>query len=137
MVMVDRGATTVWEEWEGVDAEGRPHASLNHYSKGAVIGFLHRHTAGIEAVEPAYRRFRIRPRPGGGLTWAAAHHDGPHGRIESRWEVLDLDGPGGDGGHQVTVTVPPGATCELVLPDGTVEDLGVGTHTRRSGPASP
>jgi hypothetical protein len=51
--------------------------------------------------------------------------------------VLDLDGPGGDGGHQVTVTVPPGATCELVLPDGTVEDLGVGTHTRRSGPASP
>jgi alpha-L-rhamnosidase len=38
----DRGATTVWEEWEGVDGHGVPHASLNHYSKGAVAAFLHR-----------------------------------------------------------------------------------------------
>ncbi len=136
MVMVDRGATTVWEEWEGVDAKGRPHASLNHYSKGAVIGFLHRCTAGIELVEPGYRRFRVRPRPGGGLSWAAAHHDSPHGRIESRWEALDGD-PAGGSGYEVTVTVPPGTRCELVLPDGSVEELGVGTHSRRSGPVPP
>src|SRR4029079_12550913 len=58
LVMVDRGARTIWEEWGGVDAEGVPHASLNHYSKGAVITFLHQYVAGLQLVQPGYRRFR-------------------------------------------------------------------------------
>ena len=64
LVMVDRGATTVWEEWGGVDADGAPHASLNHYSKGAVITFLHQYVAGLQLLEPGYRRFRVRPAAG-------------------------------------------------------------------------
>ena len=39
--MVVRGATTVWEDWDGIGDDGTPKASLNHYSKGAVIAFLH------------------------------------------------------------------------------------------------
>ena len=35
--MIDRGATTVWERWDGIDEDGVPHESLNHYSKGAVV----------------------------------------------------------------------------------------------------
>ena len=61
LVMVDRGATTVWEEWGGVDADGVPHASLNHYSKGAVITFLHQYVAGLQILDPGYRRFRVAP----------------------------------------------------------------------------
>ncbi|WP_254402183.1 hypothetical protein [Streptomyces sp. AC555_RSS877] len=30
--MIDRGATTVWEHWGGVSADGKATASLNHYS---------------------------------------------------------------------------------------------------------
>lgn len=87
--MIDRGATTMWERWNGVSADGVPRDSLNHYSKGAVIAFLHRYAAGIELLdrEPAYRRFCIRPRPGGGLTSASAAHESPYGRIESGWEI--------------------------------------------------
>src|SRR5690606_6257203 len=85
LVMVDRGATTVWEEWGGVDADGNPHASLNHYSKGAVISFLHRYVAGLRPVEPGYRRFLVQPCPGGGITSARTHHDSPHGRIAVAW----------------------------------------------------
>ena len=79
LTMVDRRATTVWEEWEGIDAAGVAHASLNHYSKGAVISFLHEYVAGIrlDADEVAYRRFRIEPLPGGGITWAEGVHDSP------------------------------------------------------------
>ena len=66
--MIAKGATTVWERWEGIDDDGVPHESLNHYSKGAVISFLHGYTAGIRmGGEPAYRTFRIQPVPGGGL----------------------------------------------------------------------
>jgi alpha-L-rhamnosidase len=123
--MVERGATTVWELWEGVDAGGVAHESLNHYSKGAVISFLHRYVAGIELLDdhPAYRRFRVRPRPGGGLTWAEAVHDSPYGRIESSWRVI---GPQ----LALTVTVPPGTAAEVVLPDGSRRDqaTGIGTY---------
>jgi alpha-L-rhamnosidase len=52
--MIDRGATTVWENWEGLDGDGK--GSLNHYSKGAVVSFLHTHTVGLQPLEPAYRR---------------------------------------------------------------------------------
>lgn len=126
MVMVDRGATTVWEEWEGVDADGRAHASLNHYSKGAVVSFLHRYTAGIRPTAPGYRTFEVRPRPGGGIRWASAHHDGPYGRIGVSWtwegDVFDIE-----------VEVPPGSSCSLVLPDGSRELLRPGRHDRRLG----
>jgi alpha-L-rhamnosidase len=122
LAMVDRGATTVWERWDGVDDEGRPHDSLNHYSKGAVVSFLHRYVAGLQRLEPTWRRFRVAPRPGGGITWASAEHVTPHGPAGVAWR---RDGEG----LTVTVTVPPGCTAELVLPDGSTRELGPGTVT--------
>jgi alpha-L-rhamnosidase len=120
--MIDRGATTVWESWEGVDSAGRPQDSLNHYSKGAVIDFLHRYTAGIRlAGEPAYRSFVIEPVPGGGLTAASAAHESPYGRIESSWELA------GDGRLHLTVRVPPGTTATVRV-NGTETAAGPGRH---------
>ncbi len=75
--MTEHGATTIWEDWDGVRPDGTASHSLNHYSKGAVIGFLHRYVAGLQIVEPGYRRFRVAPRPGGGITSARTHHDSP------------------------------------------------------------
>ena len=111
LAMVERQATTVWELWEGVDEYGQAHESLNHYSKGTVVSFLHRHVAGIQLIEgsPAYRRFRVVPSPGGGLAWAQAVHDSPYGRIESSWR---LDGDRFD----LTVTVPSGTEADVILP---------------------
>jgi alpha-L-rhamnosidase len=117
----------VWEHWNGVDADGVPHESLNHYSKGAVVSFLHRYTAGIEPLEPAYRRFRVRPRPGGGLTRAEAAHESPYGRIGSSWQLA------GDR-FSLTVVVPAGTEAEVVLPDGTTTTAGPGRHEFTSTP---
>jgi alpha-L-rhamnosidase len=131
LAMVERGATTIWEEWEGVDADGVAHASLNHYSKGAVISFLHRYVAGIQPIdgELAYRRFRVAPTPGGGLTSAEATFDSPHGRIESSWEI--------DGGtFRLSVAVPSGTTADVVLPDGTEAHLDPGAHVLTSSVAT-
>jgi alpha-L-rhamnosidase len=129
LYMVDAGATTMWERWDGVDADGVPFESLNHYSKGAVITFLHRYVAGIRLPDgvPGYRRFRIEPQPGGGITWAQARHDSPYGRIESAWR---LDG----GTFELALTVPPGTTAEVGLPDGSQRTVAPGRHTLR-GPA--
>jgi alpha-L-rhamnosidase len=121
LTMIDRGATTIWEQWDGIDAGGVPHASLNHYSKGAVISFLHTRVAGIQLPGdgPGYRRFAIRPRPGGGINWAEAVHDSPYGRIESSWRV--------EGGRfQLHAVVPSGTIARVELPDGRFMDVGPG-----------
>ncbi|MBI4944358.1 MAG: family 78 glycoside hydrolase catalytic domain [Actinobacteria bacterium] len=119
--MLDRGATTVWEHWDGVDADGVPHDSLNHYSKGAVVSFLHGYVAGLRRSGPTWRRITVRPVPGGGVTWAATEHVTPHGPAAVSWR----DGPS----FEVTVTVPPGCVADVVLPDGTTHEAGPGTTT--------
>jgi alpha-L-rhamnosidase len=127
LAMVDRGATTVWEDWEGISSDGSVHDSLNHYSKGAVISFLHRYVAGIQPLdaEPAYRRFRVEPRPGGGLGWADAVFDSPYGRIESSWRR---------GGNQLrlTITVPAGTSAQVKLPSAPPVEQVPGTRSYRS-----
>ena len=121
LTMVDRGATTVWEEWEGVDGHGVPHASLNHYSKGAVASFLHRYVAGLRPAGPGYRAFEVRPRPGGGISSAMARHISPFGPIEMSWRLddrsMDLD-----------LLVPPGTTATVALPGEAPRNAGPGRH---------
>lgn len=111
--MIDKGATTVWEDWEGIDDEGIAHESLNHYSKGAVIRFLHTHTLGLrqEPESVAWESFVIAPVPGGGVTWARGHLDGPQGLIRVEWRI--------DGDELVVVAdIPAGARARVVFPDG-------------------
>jgi alpha-L-rhamnosidase len=118
--MVDRGATTMWEEWEGVDSRGVPHGSLNHYSKGAVAAFLHRYVAGLRPAEPGYRTFEVRPRPGGGITAATTRHVSPYGPIEVSWRL--------SGSVELDLLVPPGTRATVVLPGAEPRGVGPGRH---------
>ena len=129
LTMVDRGATTVWEEWEGVDGHGVPHASLNHYSKGAVAAFLHRYVAGLRPVSPGYRTFDVRPRPGGGITSATARHISPFGPIEVSWRLAG-------GSMELDLLVPPGTTATVTLPGQPPLPAAPGRH-RWTAPAPP
>ena len=127
LAMLDAGATTIWEGWDSVREDGTVTSSLNHFSMGAVISFLHRYVGGLQPSAPGYRHFTVEPRPGGGLTWARTHHDCPHGRIEVDWQVVD-------GRGAVTVSVPEGTTASLVL-ESDEEQLQPGIHTRTWSPA--
>jgi alpha-L-rhamnosidase len=121
LAMIDRGATTVWEDWHG-------RTSLNHYSKGAVITFLHRYVAGLSPLEPGYRRSRVAPRPGGGLTSAATYQESPHGRIEVSWSLQD-------GTVEVDIVVPPGTEAVVDLPGRPEEVVSTGSYRRAFVPA--
>ena len=122
MAMLDRGATTIWESWGGIDDDGNPHESLNHYSKGGVIRFLHEYVAGIRSDEPGYRRVTIAPRPGHDLTFARAHIDTRQGRVSSDWRMER------DGRFHLSVAIPAGCSARVILPSGTHHDVGPGIH---------
>jgi alpha-L-rhamnosidase len=89
---VRHGATTIWERWNGWTEEDgffNPQMnSFNHYSLGSVGEWLYRCVAGIE-LDPgvnAFKRFLIRPYPGGELRHAQAVYQSIQGTIASRWE---------------------------------------------------
>lgn len=119
--MLDRGATTIWEDWEGIDEHGDAHESLNHYSKGAAIRFLHTHTLGLRQEEDsiAWEQVIIAPLPGGGVTWARGTHEGPQGSIAVHWR---LDGER----MHLSADIPSGTTARVVMPDGTEHRIGAG-----------
>lgn len=118
---VTRGATTIWETWEGIKEDGTPWLSLNHYSPGAVVDFLHCKVAGIAPAEPGYRRIAFHPMPGGGLTSAKATYESVHGLIVSDWEIAD-------GRMHMAMTIPANTHAIVTLPGAVlaqVEESGI------------
>ena len=88
---INKGATTIWEDWEGISEEGVPTASQNHYSKGAVASWFFEYICGIQLDPevPAYKHFYLRPEPGGGLRSAKAVYRSIYGEIFSAWQIED------------------------------------------------
>jgi len=126
-------ATTVWERWDSMLPDGTVNpgemTSFNHYALGAIAQWLHTTVAGLTMAAPGYRRILFRPRPGGGLTWAAAEHESPYGRVAIRWDLRDSN-------LQVTTTVPTGTEAGIEWPDGSMTPLRAGVVTTRwFGPA--
>ncbi|AQZ63985.1 alpha-L-rhamnosidase [[Actinomadura] parvosata subsp. kistnae] len=126
--MLDRGATTIWEDWDGVADDGTATASLNHYSKGAVVRFLHTHTLGLRQApgSVAWESFVVAPVPDAAVTWAEGTFDGPQGRIAVAWRVAD-------GRLTIAADVPGGSRADIRFPDGTTFSAGPG-HFSRSRP---
>ncbi len=106
LFMPKNGATTIWESWEGTQAQGGI-ASLNHYSKGAVCEWLFKTMCGIRV--DGENHFVITPRPGGSFTYAKAVYHSIYGKVESKWERRD-------GKTVYTVIIPANCTAEIRLP---------------------
>lgn len=119
---VNRGATTIWERWDSLREDGSiEESSLNHYAYGAVGDFFYRRISGLEAIEAGYRRFAVKPAPGGGLTWAECEHKCPYGLIKTRWEKTE-------GKTRLSVSVPVGCECEVRMPNGEQHTIGSGDY---------
>ena len=89
---VTKGATTIWEHWDGQMENGdfwsSDMNSFNHYAYGAVADWVYTVAAGIQTVEekPGYAAVRIAPQPDKRLDWLEASVETRHGLVRSRWE---------------------------------------------------
>ena len=110
---VNRGATTIWEDWEGT-------VSHNHDSPGGVWQWLFETVAGIRV--DGENHFIIAPRPGGTLTEAEASYHSIYGKVESSWK-------GEEDGIAFCITIPPNTSAEIILPDGTRQKVEKGVYS--------
>ena len=83
---VEKGATTIWETWDGIREDGTVHDSLNHYSYGAVSGWL---LSGVLGIRYDFDRVLIKPVPDKRLKYAKGYYDSPKGRIVSEWKYIE------------------------------------------------
>src|SRR5690606_23071520 len=107
---VKKGATTIWENWNGVTPEGELTGSLNHYSYGAVCDFLFSGVAGIQPVweKPGYKHFVLKPVVGGTLTQASAQLESVYGTIRSSWKKNEQS-------VQYEFVIPANTTATIIL----------------------
>ncbi|MCR5145193.1 MAG: glycoside hydrolase family 78 protein [Lachnospiraceae bacterium] len=113
------GATTIWESWEGANAQGEV-GSLNHYSKGALCEWLFRGMCGIKIAGD--NTFEIRPMPGGHFAYAKASYDSVYGLVESGWTKQ------ADGSYKYHLVVPANTRALVILPDGQNMELKAGQY---------
>jgi alpha-L-rhamnosidase len=113
--MVEMGATTIWERWDGyVEGRGYQHwrmNSFNHFAFGSVGEWVWRELVGLNPVEefPGYKHFMIKPRPGEGLTWVKGSYQSIYGTIVCDWKIEQ-------GQFNLNLTVPPNTTATIYLP---------------------
>lgn len=115
---VKKGATTIWENWDGIDEQGHVKASLNHYSYGAVCGWLF---GGVCGIRMEGKTLVIAPRPSRVLENAQAQWDSPVGTVKSEWRYEEDE-------LIMEVTVPANVTAQVRLPDGNTVLAKAGTH---------
>ena len=89
---VEKGATTIWEHWDGIKADGTFWSdqmnSYNHYCYGSVLDWVYGVAAGIRAREdaPGYARATIAPHPDKRLDGLCAVLRTRRGPIRSAWQ---------------------------------------------------
>ena len=90
---VSKGATTVWEHWDGIKPDGTfwddDMNSYNHYAYASVADWVFCVACGIQAAAPGFAKVRIEPHPDSRVKSMSAVLDTVHGRIRSAWKYTE------------------------------------------------
>ncbi len=110
--MIDQGATTMWERWDGY-VKGRGFQdpgmnSFNHFAFGAVGEWIWRNVGGVGPGGPGWVSIDIGPVPGGGVTHARAGYRSIRGDIRVEWRLE------GDT-FRMDATIPPNTNAHFFL----------------------
>lgn len=108
LFMPKMNANTIWESWEGTQAQGGI-ASLDHYSKGAVLEWVFSQMCGIKVS--GENEFTIAPKAGGKFTFANCEYQSAYGKVKSGWKREN-------GKTTYKIVIPANTTAKVALPSG-------------------
>ena len=116
--MVEKGATTIWELWNGDTADPAMNSG-NHVMLVGDLGiWLYENLAGIKSdpEQAGFKHIIMRPEPVGDLQFVKASHRSPYGLIASEWQRKD-------GVFRWDITVPVNTTATVYVPANSVESV--------------
>ncbi len=132
---VTKGATTIWERWDGIKSNGQFQSpgmnSFNHYAYGAIGDWMYSTVSGIQIdpEQPGYKHTILRPDPYPALGHATASLHTDYGKLRSHWRFANDS-------LYYSFEVPPNTTATIILPqegidqtaNSSVEEVGSGQH---------
>ncbi|MGH9665221.1 MAG: alpha-L-rhamnosidase C-terminal domain-containing protein, partial [Bryobacteraceae bacterium] len=109
--MISKGATTIWELWNGDTADPAMNSG-NHVMQIGDLGvWLYEYLGGIrpDPERPGFKHIVIHPVPAGDLKFVKASHTSVYGRIVSHWRRQN-------GRFALDVTIPANTTATVYVP---------------------
>jgi alpha-L-rhamnosidase len=134
--MVEQGATTIWELWNGNTADPTMNSGNHVMLIGDLVVWLYEDLAGIapDDAQPGFKHIIMKPHPVGDLKFVKATHNSPYGLISSEWH---RDGNKFDWQIEIpanttaTVTVPTGKSGRVFedgKPVAAIVEIGSGKY---------
>ena len=125
--MIQKGATTIWELWNGDTADPGMNSGNHVMLAGDLVIWLYENLAGIKSdpERPGFKHILMRPTPVGNIQFVKATHQSPFGLIESGWKIAGQ-------GFDWEVTVPVNTTATISIPASgidTITENGKPVHT--------
>lgn len=116
--MVEHGATTIWELWNGNTAAPKMN-SYNHVMMlGDLIRWYYEDLAGIKSsdAEAGFKQVIMKPQLVDGLDFVEAGYQSPYGKIESNWTKSKTK-------FEWTIAVPANSTAIVYIPANSLKDV--------------
>lgn len=107
--MLSKGATTIWELWNGDTADPAMNSHNHVMLVGDLTTWLYSYLGGIRPAEPGYSAIELRPTPVDGLDHVKVSWLSPHGQIFSQWTRRD-------GKFRWSITVPANTKATVYVP---------------------
>lgn len=123
---ISKGATTVWEHWDGIKPDGTMWSSdmnsFNHYAYGAVADWMYGAAAGINSDpdRPGFEHIIFRPVTDRRLDFVKASIDTRRGTVASEWRR--------ENGRIKYIFIVPEGCCASAVIGGEKHEVGAGTH---------
>ncbi len=125
--MIENGATTIWELWNGNTADPTMNSGNHVMLIGDYVVWLYEDLAGIktDTEQPGFTHIIMKPTPVGDLTFVKATHESPYGLIASEWR---RDGKKFDW----RIEIPANTTATVYVPGTDPEKISAdGVKARR------
>lgn len=102
--IIEKGATTLWETWNGT-------GSYNHHMFSDVVASLYKYAAGIrpDENEPGFKHIIMQPNVDCGLTSVSCTYESVRGTIRSSWKNKDNR-------LEMEIDIPYSCHATLILP---------------------
>ncbi|MFN0293655.1 alpha-L-rhamnosidase [Pedobacter helvus] len=116
--MIENGATTIWELWNGNTAAPDMNSQNHVMMVGDLVVWYYQYLAGIQSSvqNPGFRKIIMSPEFVHGLDFVQASHQAITGLIKSEWKREK-------GKITWTVAIPSNSTAEIHIPSSSLKNI--------------
>ncbi|WP_342648385.1 family 78 glycoside hydrolase catalytic domain [Mucilaginibacter sp. CSA2-8R] len=118
--MAERGATTIWELWNGDTANPSMNSGNHVMLLGDLIVWYYQNLAAIKAGinQPGFKQIIMKPTMVDGLKYVTASYQTPYGLVKSAWKK------GGD--FTWNISIPANSTALISIPAKSIDEVTEG-----------